>query len=116
MQFAHIVCELGIAATCKRLDVLALCSRFVVCQVVVAEDDVLVDVEHWATVGRFQEVIHRAHQFAGFGLRIIREWQVNRHLVTVVVGVETARDEWMQLDRFAFDEHRLEGLDTESVK
>ena len=38
------------------------------------------------------------------------------HLVTVEVGVERGADQRVQLDRLAFDQDRLEGLDTEAVQ
>ena len=41
---------------------------------------------------------------------------MNGHLVAVEVGVEGGADERMDLDRLAFDEHRLEGLDAEAVE
>ena len=41
---------------------------------------------------------------------------MNGHLVAVEVGVEGGADQRMDLDGLAFDEHRLEGLDAETVK
>ncbi len=41
---------------------------------------------------------------------------MNGHLVTVEVGVERRADERVQLDCLAFDQHRLERLDTETVQ
>src|SRR5210317_821607 len=41
---------------------------------------------------------------------------MNRHLVTVEVGVECSTNQRMQLDRLAFDQHRLERLDAETVQ
>ena len=38
------------------------------------------------------------------------------HLVTVEVGVERGADQRVQLDRLAFDQHRLERLDAEAVQ
>ena len=38
------------------------------------------------------------------------------HLVTVKVGIECRTDERVQLDCLAFDQYRLEGLDTEAVQ
>ena len=41
---------------------------------------------------------------------------MDRHLVAVEVGVEGVADEWVDLDRLALDEQRLERLDAESVQ
>ena len=41
---------------------------------------------------------------------------MNCHLIAVKVGVECRTDERMDLDRFAFDENRLESLNSESVQ
>ncbi len=39
-----------------------------------------------------------------------------RHLVTIEVGVVSGTYQRVELDRFTFDQHRLEGLDTQTVK
>ena len=38
------------------------------------------------------------------------------HLVTVEVGVKGGTDQWVQLDGLAFDQHRLKGLDAETMQ
>ena len=53
---------------------------------------------------------------ARFELRLKRQRNVHRHLVAVEVGVEGGADQRVKLDRLAFDQHRLEGLDAETVK
>ena len=49
-------------------------------------------------------------------LRFERQRHVHGHLVAVEVGVERRADERMQLDRLALDQHRLEGLNAESMQ
>ena len=51
-----------------------------------------------------------------FHLRFERQRHVHGHLVAVEVGVERRADERMQLDRLAFDQHRLERLDAQTVQ
>ena len=46
----------------------------------------------------------------------IGERQVNRHLVTVEVRVESRAHQRVHLDRVALDQNRLEGLDAHAVK
>ncbi len=41
---------------------------------------------------------------------------MNRHLVTVKVGVERGTYKRVQLDRLALHKHRLKSLDTEAVQ
>ena len=41
---------------------------------------------------------------------------MHRHLIAVEVGVECRADQRMQLDRLAFDQDRLECLDTQTVQ
>jgi hypothetical protein len=53
---------------------------------------------------------------ACFQLRFDGERYVNGHLVAVEVSVKRCTDERVQLDRFAFDQHRLERLDAEAVQ
>ena len=67
-------------------------------------------------VRRVQDVVGRHHQDARFELRFQRQRHVHGHLVAVEVGVEGGADQRMQLDRLAFDQHRLEGLDAEAVQ
>jgi len=53
------------------------------------------------------------NQHARLELRFQRQRDVHGHLVAVEVGVERRADQGMQLDRLAFDQHRLERLDAE---
>ena len=63
-----------------------------------------------------QDVVRRHHQHARFELRFERQRHVDGHLVAVEVGVERRADQRMQLDRLAFDQHRLERLDAQAVQ
>ena len=85
-------------------------------QVVEAEHDVLRRHDDRLAVGWREDVVGRHHQHARFELRLQRQRHVDRHLVTVEVGVEGGADQRMQLDRLALDQHRLEGLDAQAVQ
>ena len=85
-------------------------------RVVQAQHDVLRRHDDRLAVGRRQHVVRRQHQRARFHLRLERQRHVHGHLVAVEVGVERGADQRMQLDRLAFDQHRLEGLDAEAVQ
>ncbi len=89
--------------------------RFTRC-VVKTQHDILRRHDRRIAVGREQDVVRRQHQRARFHLRFQRQRHVNGHLVTVEVGVERRANERMQLDRLAFDQHRLESLNAETVK
>jgi hypothetical protein len=67
-------------------------------------------------VGREQHVVGGQHQRAGFHLRFHRQRHVDGHLVAVEVGVERRANQRVQLDRLAFDQDRLEGLDAQTVQ
>ena len=56
------------------------------------------------------------HEHGGFHLRLGRKRNVHGHLVAVEVRVERRADERMDADGFAFDEHRLEGLNAQAVQ
>ena len=73
------------------------------------------DRDRRAVRGR-QYVVRRQHQRGSFDLRFRRQRNVDGHLVTIEVGVERRAGERMQLDRLAFHQDRLEGLDTEAVQ
>ena len=63
-----------------------------------------------------QNVVRRQHQHAGFDLRFRRQRNVYRHLVAVEVGVERRANQRVDLDCFAFHQHRLECLNAQTVK
>ena len=84
--------------------------------VVEAEHDVLRRHDDRIAVGGRQDVVRRHHQRARFELRLERQRHVHGHLVAVEVGVERRADERVQLDRLAFDQHRLERLDAQAVQ
>ena len=67
-------------------------------------------------VGGRQDVVGGHHQHARFQLRFQRQRHVHGHLVAVEVGVEGGADQRMQLDRLAFDQHRLERLDAQTMQ
>ena len=84
----------------------------------------VVDAEHHVLRGhgdrlsrcRRQNVVRGQHQHAGFHLRFRRQRNVHGHLVAVEVGVERGADQRVNLDGFAFHQHRLEGLNAEAVQ
>ena len=71
---------------------------------------------NWCTVLRVEHVVRRKHQHLSFQNRRLAQGYVYRHLVTVEVGVERATHQWVQLDRLAFYQTRLEGLDRQTVQ
>jgi len=56
------------------------------------------------------------HQHLSFQDRFIAQRQVNRHLVTVEVGIERRTCQRMQLDSLTFNHTWLECLDTQTVQ
>ncbi len=84
--------------------------------VIQAEHHVLGRNDDWLAVRRRQDVVGGHHQHPRLDLRLQRQRHMNRHLIAVEVGIERRAHEGMQLDRLAFDQHRLEGLDTETVQ
>ncbi len=65
---------------------------------------------------RGQDVVAGQHQHPGLGLGLGGQRQVDGHLVAVEVGVERGADQRVQLDGLALDQHRLEGLDAQTVQ
>ena len=84
--------------------------------VVETEHDVLTRHDDRLAVGGMQDVVGRHHQHPRLELRFERQRHVHSHLIAVEVGVESRTDERMQLDRLAFDQHRLEGLNAQPVQ
>ena len=85
-------------------------------EVVHTDDHVLRrDVDRLAGCRRAQ-VVRREHEHAGLGLSPAGQRHVDRHLVAVEVGVEGRADQRVQVDSLALDQHRLKGLDGQTVQ
>ena len=85
-------------------------------EVVETEDHVLGRRRQRRAVGRREDVVRGQHQDPGLGLRLRGQRKVHGHLVAVEVGVERVTDQRVDLDRLAFDQNRLEGLNAEAVQ
>src|SRR5579863_4339678 len=85
-------------------------------EVVDAENHVLRRNDQWHTARRRQHIARAEHQHGSLNLRLRRKWNVHGHLVAVKVGVERRADQRMDADRLAFDQYRLECLNTQTVK
>src|SRR5690606_29210418 len=68
------------------------------------------------TVGRVQDVMRSQHQQLRLQNGSVAKWKVNGHLVTVKVSVECRTDQWVQLNRLALNQFRLERLNTKTVQ
>ena len=93
---------------------LQLCSE--AGHVVAAHHHVLRRADDRRAVGRAENVVGRHQQRVGLDLGLDRQRQVHRHLVAVEVGVEALAHQRVELDRVAFDQHRLEPLDAHAVQ
>ena len=67
-------------------------------------------------VGGVEDVVRGEHEHLRFEHGFVAEGQVDGHLVAVEVGVEGGTCQRVELDGFAFDHLRLEGLDAEAVE
>ena len=85
-------------------------------EVVAAEHHVLRRNGDGRAVRRRQNVVRREHQGGCFDLRFGRQRNVDRHLVAVEIRVERGANQRVNLDRLAFHQHRLEGLNAEAVQ
>src|SRR5690554_1494709 len=85
-------------------------------QPVAAQHDILGRHDDRATVRRREHVIGAQKQHARLGLRLQRQRHVHGHLVAVEVGVIGHANQRMKLNRLAFDQQRLECLDTKTVQ
>ena len=84
--------------------------------VVQTQHDVLGRHDDRLAVGRRQHVVGRHHQRTRFQLGFQRQRYVDSHLVTIKVSVIRSADQRVQLDGLAFDQQRLERLDTQTVQ
>ena len=86
------------------------------CQVVHTQDHILRGYCYRSTVGGFQQVVRRQQQETAFCLCFHAQRYVNRHLVTVEVGVVRCTYQRMQFDRTAFYQNGFKCLNTQSVQ
>ena len=86
------------------------------CQVIHTQDHILRGYGYGSTVGRFQQVVRRKQQESAFCLCFYGQRYVNRHLVTVEVGVVRCTYQRMQFDCTAFYQYGFKCLDTQSVQ
>ena len=85
-------------------------------QVIQTQNHVLRRNRDGRAMRRRQNVVRRQHQSRGFDLRFGRQRNVDGHLIAVEIGVERGTGQRVQLDRFAFHQHRLERLNAQAVQ
>ena len=98
------------------LETLALVALAELGDVIETEYHVLRGHGHGVTVGGAEDVVRLKHEHLCLDHRLVAQRQVNSHLVTVEVGVESRASERVELDGLTLDELGLECLDTESVQ
>ena len=84
--------------------------------VVATHHRVLRRTHDWPAIRRSENVVGRKHQRVSFHLCFDRKRQVNRHLVTIEVRIESFADQRVKMDRVAFDKSRFERLNTHPVQ
>ncbi len=85
-------------------------------EIIEPEHDVLARHDDRTTIGRRQDIIGAHHEHAGFQLRLERQGHMDGHLVAVEIGIERRTDQRMELDRLAFNQFGLKGLDPQTVQ
>ena len=106
----------GYLANVGKHQALAASVDFFPSCVIKPQNDVLRRHDNRFSVRRRQNVIRGHHQRPALHLRFERQRHMHRHLVTVEVGVECRAYQGMQLYRLAFDQHRFECLNAQSVQ
>jgi hypothetical protein len=85
-------------------------------QIVDSEDNVLRGADHGLAVRGREDVVGGHHEHPRLHLGLEGERDVNRHLVSVEVCVESGAHERVQLNRLPLDQYRLERLDPKPVE
>ena len=115
LDFARIKSPLHLADIRKNQP-LALAVGALAGGVVQTQHHVLRRHDGGLAIRREQHVVGSQHQGAAFHLGFNRQGHMDGHLVAVKVGIECCADQWVQLDCFAFNQDRLEGLDAQAVQ
>ena len=85
-------------------------------QVVASENNILGGYGNRPSRGRQEDIVGRQHQHFRFKLGFKGERNMDRHLVAVEVGIKGGAGQWMQLDGLALHQHRVKGLDAQTVE
>ena len=85
-------------------------------QVIHTQNHILRGYGYRRTIGGLQQVIGRKQQESAFCLCFYAQRNVNRHLVTVEVGVKCGTYQRMQLNRTAFYQNGFKCLNPQSVQ
>ena len=85
-------------------------------EVEVTKNHILARDDNRLAITRRKDVIGSKHKVDGFLLGCLAKWDVDGHLVTVEVRVESRADKRMETDCASIDEFWLEGLDGETVQ
>ena len=115
VAFAFVVGNNGFFRTIEHQS-FAFRSRTNLRDIVETEHHVLRRHGDRCTVCRVQNVMALQHQNLRFQYCLIAQRKVDSHLVTVEVGVKCRTCQRVELDCLAFDEFRLECLNTQTVK
>ena len=67
-------------------------------------------------VCRIEDIVALKHQNLCFDNSFIAQREVNSHLVTIEVGIKCGTSQGVQLNCLAFNQFRLESLNTETVQ
>ena len=85
-------------------------------QIIHTQNHILRGYGYRRTIGGLQQVIGRKQQESAFCLCFYAQRNVNRHLVTVEVGVECGTYQRMQLNRTTFYQNGFKCLNPQSVQ
>ena len=101
---------------CSCLCILLGHDAWILRDVVAPERNILRRVSNGLAAGRREDVVRGKHQGTCLKLCLNRKRDVDRHLVTIEVGVVSRANERVDADSLTLNEDRLEGLDRETVK
>ena len=65
---------------------------------------------NWCSRSRFEQVFGRKHNVGTFLARLISQWHMHRHLVSIKVSIESGTNHWMNLNGLTFNQHWLKSL------
>ena len=115
MRVACFVCSLNFSRISEN-HAFTLCVHTGTSHVVQTKHNVLRRNNDWLTTRRSEDVVGGHHQSTRFELRFQRQRNMHRHLISVKVSVVCRADQRVQLNGLAFNKHRLECLNTQTVK
>ncbi len=115
MNYFMVQCDKNIFYI-REIIALTLQTISQISKIVNTEDNILGRRHYRTTACWGKQVVGRKHQKPSFCLSLKRKRHMDSHLVSIKVCVKSCADKRMETNSFPFHQHRLKGLNPETMQ